>query len=152
MMRFFIVTLIYVSAVTAYIATPSSIRSKLSRSKLFSTSVEHKPKNGFQELIAMILEALPLALRTPPKEMDLEKVVPNPPTFVKPSTASQFRKAHQKESGWHSQDIIDEFNAKYGIKSQQYSQPQAVSSAVQSNPNTDEKKLLLDLLVRVLNI
>lgn len=147
-MRVFIVILVCVGAANAYISLPSCIRSKPSLNKLYSTSVEHKPKNGFEELIAMILEALPLALRTPSKEMDLEKVIHNPPTFVKPSTASKFRKAHQKESGWHTQDIIDEFNAKYGLKSQPSPQSQSVQSSVQSTAKADEKKLLLDLLVR----
>ena len=40
-------------------------------------------KSGLQELIQMILEALPLAINTPPPDMDKEKLINNPPRFYK---------------------------------------------------------------------
>ena len=76
---------------------------------------ETSSKPWWEEMILAILEALPLAMRTPSTEMDPSKVVHNPPAFYKPGTASSFRKAHHTESAWKTQDIIDDFNAKYGV-------------------------------------
>jgi hypothetical protein len=107
-----------------------------------STSIKTPSQdNGFTELIKMILEALPMVLNTPTPEMNKEKLVVNPPVFTKHKTASQFRKAHKSEGAWRTQDIIDDFNQKYGV----YRSPPIPATTAKV---VDEKKALLDLLVK----
>ena len=56
---------------------------KTHTSKFLMTAAVSERKSGLEELIAMILEALPLAINTPNPEMDKSKVIENPPRFYK---------------------------------------------------------------------
>ena len=82
------------------------------------------------------------------------KVIKNPPAFIKPTTASKFRKAHHTESAWKEQDIIQEFNAKYGIgvPIEKIVKPTATAGEIQEHTRslakTDPKGALIELLVR----
>lgn len=111
-----------------------------------ATSSEVKPKNWWEEMILAILEALPLAMRTPSPEMDPSKVIHNPPSFIKPGTASSFRRAHHTESAWKTQDVIDAFNAKYGVGVPIEAIATSGASA-HSQPAGQSKAALVELLV-----
>lgn len=110
-------------------------------------------KSGLTELIQMILEALPLAINTPSPEMNKDKLIDNPPRFFKPTSASKFRKAHSSDSAWKTQDIINEFNERYGIgskgfhtlKEQQTSAAKIAQSTLEKMV-LNEKQALVELL------
>lgn len=83
--------LAFFSYVSAFIPSTRRIPLNSLHSSISTERNQVEPKNALQELIDMFFEALPLALRTNSK-MDLNKVVANPPAFIKPATASQFRR------------------------------------------------------------
>ena len=78
----------------------------------------HSLKSEWQELIDIILEAIPTALRTSDKEIDPDRVIPNPPKFYKASTIGHFNKANKGDHDWdwpiHDavKDLKNKFNAK----------------------------------------
>jgi len=118
-----------------------------------STSGSEKPsskKSWWEELILAILEALPLAMQSPSPEMDPSKVIHNPPAFIKPGSASSFRKAHHTESAWKTQDIIDAFNAKYGVGVPIESIAGSTTKADSSQPMERSKTSLVELLVSLI--
>ena len=82
-MKFFI--LITLFQVTTAFLSRSLNTQRVHASKVLrvSTASPTEHKSGLQELIAMILEAIPLAINTPPSEMDKSKVIDNPPRFYK---------------------------------------------------------------------
>lgn len=82
-MRFFVLITIF-QAVSAFVSRPLNTQRSQSSKVLMTVVSEHK--SGLQELITMILEAIPLAINTPNPEMDKTKVIDNPPRFFKVCT------------------------------------------------------------------
>lgn len=78
-------------------------RAPISRHALAIRSAEDdvSHESSFLErILAFLMGALPEAMTPLTSKMDETKIVKNPPKWVKPSTVSDLRRAHKKDSFW----------------------------------------------------
>ena len=78
-------------------------RAPVSRHPLILRSAEEdiSHESSFLErILAFLMGALPEAMTPLTTAMDETKIVKNPPKWVKPSTVSDLRRAHKKDSFW----------------------------------------------------
>lgn len=86
---------------------------------ILRSTLNNEVQPSFEDSLIRVLFSSLAEVLTPSKTtMDPEKLVKNPPKFIKPGSATDFKKRHKHEDGWKVQDIVDSLKSKYPIANQ----------------------------------